>query len=102
MSLFALVLWKLFARKHDKEDIPQSIFITANILAATLFAIGHLPATEGIFGALTPVVLFRCFILNGGLGVVFGWSYRKYGIQYAMIAHAGVHVISKVIWMLFM
>ena len=35
------------------------------------------------------LVLLRCFLLNGELGLVFGWLYRKYGIQYAMIGHAG-------------
>lgn len=64
-----------------------------------LFAEGHLPATITMFGALTPLVLLRCFLLNGGLGLAFGWLYRKYGIQYAMIGHAGTHIISKLIWL---
>lgn len=101
MSLFAWILWKVFARKYDKERIPKSIFITANILAAALFAAGHLPATIGVFGSLTPVIVFRCFLLNGGLGFVFGQLYYKYGIQYAMLSHAGIHIISKVIWLIF-
>ncbi len=42
----------------------------------------------------------RCFVLNGGLGLVFGRIYRKYGIQYVMIGHAGAHIISKIIWLL--
>ena len=50
-----------------------------------------------MFGTLAPLVLLRCFLLNGGLGLVFGWLYRKYGIQYAMIGHAGAHIISKLI-----
>ena len=49
---------------------------------------------------LTPMIIFRCFLLNGGIGLLFGWLYRKYGLRYAMIAHGGCHVISKLIWML--
>ena len=31
----------------------------------------------------------------------FGWLYRKYGLRYAMIAHGGCHILSKLIWILF-
>ena len=50
---------------------------------------------------LTPMIIFRCFLLNGGFGLLFGWLYRKYGLRYAMIAHGGCHVVSKLIWILF-
>ena len=71
------------------------------MIAAILFAASHLPATWMAFGELTPMLLFRCFLLNGGFGLFFGWAYRKYGIQYAMIAHASLHIVSKLIWTLF-
>lgn len=100
MSLIAFLIWKLFYRKAAKADIPQRAFVTANILAALLFAAGHLPATISLFGQLTPLIVFRCFLLNGGLGIVFGHLYRRFGIQYAMIAHGGCHIISKLIWLL--
>lgn len=102
MSLVAFLGWKLFFRKRERENIPTGLFVAANILTAMAFAAGHLPATVGLFGELTPLIVFRCFLLNGGLGLVFGWLYRKYGIQYAMLCHAGCHIISKLVWMLFM
>lgn len=101
MSLIAFIVWKLFFKKHDKENIPTVVFVTANIVAALLFAAGHLPATISIFGALTPLIVFRCFLLNGGFGLVFGWLYRKYGIIYAMMGHALFHIVSKLIWIIF-
>ena len=101
MSLIAFILWKIFARGYDKEDIPAWVFVTANIVAATLFAAGHLPATLATFGELSPLLLFRCFLLNGGFGLIFGWLYRKYGIIYAMISHALFHIVSKLIWIIF-
>ena len=39
---------------------------------------------------------------NGGIGLMFGRLYRKHGIAYAMIAHAGCHIVSKLIWVLFL
>ena len=101
MSLIAFILWKVFARRYDRDSIPAWVFITANIVAATLFATGHLPATLAFFGELSPLLIFRCFLLNGGFGLIFGWLYRKYGIIYAMISHALFHIVSKLIWIIF-
>ena len=94
MSLIAFILKKL-TRKEG-----AGILIAANIVSALLFAAGHLPATIMMIGT-TPLIIFRCFLLNGGLGLLFGWLYRKYGLRYAMIAHGGCHIISKLIWILF-
>ena len=98
MSLIAFVLHKLFGK--GKEMPATGILVAANIIAAILFAAGHLPATAGMMG-ITPMILFRCFLLNGGFGLLFGWLYRKYGLRYAMLAHAGCHIVSKLIWILF-
>ena len=99
LSLLAWLLWKVFFRK--RETVPTGALIAANVIAALLFAAGHLPATVTAFGELTPLLLFRCFLLNGGFGLVFGWLYRKHGIQYSMVCHAGAHIVSKLIWILF-
>lgn len=91
MSLLVWILMKLTRRK--KEAVPSWCFLAANLVVAVLFALGHLPATKVLFGTITPVIFVRCMLLNGGLGFVFGLLYRKWGIQYAMVAHALVHVV---------
>ena len=96
LSLIGFLLWKLFWRKQEK--VPETALILANVLAALLFAAGHLPATVTTFGSLTPLLVLRCFLLNGGFGLIFGRLYRKYGIQYAMAGHALCHIVSKLIW----
>lgn len=101
MSLIGWILVMIFARKKEKTDLPEWILSAANILAALIFAAGHLPATMAFFGGITPVILLRCFLLNGGFAMVFGRFYRKYGIQYAVLAHFGVHLISKLILIVF-
>lgn len=101
MSLIAWIIWKVFYRKYPCENIPVGVFIAANIIAALVFAAGHLPATVAIFGELTPLILFRCFLLNGGFGLIFGWLYRKHGIVYSMVSHAVFHIVSKLIWIIF-
>ena len=99
MTLVAFVLHLLFERKRDEASTV--VLVVANVVAAMLFAAGHLPATEMTFG-LTPILVFRCFLLNGGFGLAFGWLYRKFGLRYAMIAHGACHVVSKLIWILFL
>ena len=98
MTLVAFILWKVFDRKNALPS--TAILIAANMIAALLFAAGHLPATAAMIG-LSPMIIFRCFLLNGGCGLLFGFLYRKYGLRYAMIAHGGCHVVSKLIWILF-
>ncbi len=96
MSGIAFLL-KIFSKK---ESVTDGQLIMANIISALLFAAGHLPATIMTIG-ITPMIIFRCFLLNSGFGLVFGRLYRKRGIEYAMLAHAGVHVVSKLIWLIF-
>ena len=98
MSLVAFLLWKLFAKNEEKPTV--AILMIANVVAAILFAAGHLPATLIMIGN-SPMVLIRCFLLNGGFGLLFGYLYRKHGLRYAMLAHGGCHIVSKLIWILF-
>ncbi len=98
MSLIVFLAWKLFFRRE--ADPPAGVIIAANIIAALLFAAGHLPSTVQMFGEITPMILLRCFLLNGAGGLVFGYLYRKYGIQYSMMAHAGAHIVWKIIWII--
>ena len=98
MTLVTFALWKVFDRKSERPSTV--IVVIANIIAALLFAAGHLPATAAMIG-LSPMIVFRCFLLNGGIGLLFGWLYRKYGLRYAMLAHGGCHIVSKLIWVLF-
>ncbi|MDO4490856.1 MAG: CPBP family glutamic-type intramembrane protease [Lachnospiraceae bacterium] len=102
MSVIGLILVFLFQRKTSKDQLPDWIFITANVIAALVFSAGHLPATVMFFGHITPLILFRCFLLNGSFALFFGRWFRKYGIQYAMLGHFGVHLIAKILllWVL--
>lgn len=98
MSLVAFVLHLLFECKRD--GVSVAVLVAANVVSALLFAVGHLPANDVMFG-LTPMIVIRCILLNGVFGLAFGWLYRRFGLRYAMIAHGGCHVVSKLIWILF-
>ena len=98
MSLITFAAWKIFFRREANP--PTGVLIAANILAALLFAASHLPATMQTFSEITPMILLRCFLLNGAGGIVFGYLYRRYGIQYSVMAHAGAHIVWKIIWII--
>ena len=98
MSLIAFILWKLFARNEEKPT--TAILIVANVIAALLFGIGHLSANLTLFGN-SPMIIARCILMNGAFGLLFGYLYRKHGLRYSMLAHAGCHIVSKLIWILF-
>ena len=97
MTLLSWIISKIFYKKQ----IPTKVFIISNIICALLFAALHIPATIQTFGYIDGIILFRCFLMNGLFGLGFGYLYRKYGIHYSMIAHFGMHLISKIIWILF-
>lgn len=98
MSLIAFILYKIFGKNNAKPT--NIILVISNVISAVLFAVGHLPATFQLLGN-SPIIIFRCFLLNGAFGLMFGYLYRKFGLRYAMIAHGGCHIVSKLIWIVF-
>ena len=98
MSLLVLIISKVFCK--NSKEIPVKIYVIANIISALLFAVGHIPGTMAMT-TLTPLLIFRCLILNGGIGLSFGYLYRKYGIGYTMIAHGFAHLIADTLMIVF-
>ena len=98
MSLIIFIISKLFYK--NKKEIPTLVLVIANIISALLFAAGHLPSTATMT-TLTPLIIIRCFLFNGGIGLAFGYLYRKYGIGYAMISHGLCHLLSDIIMIIF-
>lgn len=96
MSLMVVIISKIL----KKKEIPTLVLTVANILVALLFAAGHLPSTATMT-TLTSAIIIRCFLFNGGLGLAFGYLYRKYGIGYAMISHGFSHLIADICMLIF-
>jgi membrane protease YdiL (CAAX protease family) len=94
MSLFAWL--GSFISKTSEGKPTSTVFWTANILAAVLFGLGHLPATATII-PLTPLVITRAIVLNGLGGIAFGYLYWKRGLESAMIAHFSADIVLHVL-----
>ena len=98
MTLLVLGLGKIL---HTAERRPAKIvFWFANLIAALLFGLGHLPATAALL-PLTKLVVLRAVLLNGIPGVVFGVLYWKRGLESAMISHFAGDLILHVVTPLF-
>ncbi|MBA3577339.1 MAG: CPBP family intramembrane metalloprotease [Sphingomonas sp.] len=91
VSLFAWIAWRLIRRP---AVVPHWVYWVAIVLAAALFAAGHLPLLFALVSA--PPWWAICAVLLGNAvpGVLFGWLFWKHGVEAAMVAHAGAHVLS--------
>ena len=83
--------------KKMDQTLPTGIFWVANILAAVLFGLGHLPTTAAIGLPMDLLVITRAIVLNGLLGIGFGWLYWKYGLESAMVAHFSADIVLHVL-----
>lgn len=81
----SLFVW-LLAWTNRKTARPW-MFMTAIVLAALLFGVGHLPALFAIASTPGPLLIGKIVLLNALSGVVFGALFWKYGLEHAMLAH---------------
>lgn len=96
-GLMTLLVWIGWRVTQRGESLPRPALVwSAIVLAAVLFGLGHLPATAGVVPLTTPVVA-RAILLNGILGVVFGWLYWRRSLESAMLAHAMFHVCATIV-----
>lgn len=93
---FMTVLVWLGAKLGRSTQPGSGVVWSANLLAALLFGLSHLPATAALV-ALTPLVVARAIVLNGLAGVVFGWLYWRRGLLAAMVAHFAADLVLHVL-----
>lgn len=95
LGLMTLFVWA--GAKLARTNQPGAgIMWTANLLAAVLFGLGHLPATAALL-PLTPLVVTRALVLNGLAGLVFGWLYWRKDLLAAIVAHFSADLVLHVL-----
>jgi hypothetical protein len=98
--LFMLSLWAwLLTAILGRRQPTQTIFWTANVIAAVAFTAAHLPAVMVLLNAATPtdlplVVLGELLVLNGIVGLVAGQQFLRHGL----VAAVGIHFWADVVW----
>jgi hypothetical protein len=84
LSLAALGLLRVLPRR--------GALLGATVLAALLFAAGHLPGLVALGADLTPALITRTMAFNLLLGLAFGWTFLRRGLEAAIGMHAGFHL----------
>ncbi len=84
LSFFAW-LGRFVSRKTDGTPTSTVLWL-ANVIAAVLFGLGHLPMISTMV-PLTPIIVLRTLVLNGLLGIAFGYLYWTRGLESAMFSH---------------
>lgn len=97
LFLFSGLAWLLGRFWQTSSGMPASgAFWTANLLVAVLFGLGHLPATAAIT-PLTPLIVFRAIVLNGIVGLLFGYLFWRFGLEAAILAHFSTDIVLHVL-----
>jgi membrane protease YdiL (CAAX protease family) len=99
LRLFALSLLAWLGRfVHRKPNGRPSVPVLwiANVIAAVLFGLGHLPMTSALV-PLTPLIIVRAVVLNGLLGIGFGYLYCTRGLESAMLSHFSADLLLHVV-----
>lgn len=86
MSLVAWALTLLL-----RPQVRAAAMAPAIVVAAMLFAVGHLPALA-LQLDLTPAIVARTLVLNGIAGLWYGWLFWRHHLEAAMMAHAATHL----------
>lgn len=87
LFLLTLLGWlgiRVFQKKTTR--MSTATFWSANIIAAILFGLGHLPNAAMVMH-ITPTVVVLALVLNGIAAIPLGYLYWKRGLESAMIAH---------------
>jgi hypothetical protein len=97
LFLMSVLAWlgKFISHRPDGRPTTAVLWV-ANVLAAILFGLGHLPATAAIL-PITPLVIARAIVLNGLLGIAFGYLYMTRGLGSAMVSHFSADIVLHVV-----
>ncbi|GCE19956.1 CPBP family glutamic-type intramembrane protease [Dictyobacter kobayashii] len=97
LFLLSLLAWLIGLAWHMPDGKPAlGALWLANILAAVIFGLGHLPTTASLV-KLTPLLVGRAILLNGVTGVAFGYLFWQYGLEAAMLAHFTADLVLHII-----
>jgi membrane protease YdiL (CAAX protease family) len=95
-----LIVWILARSLGQRERPTAHVFWVAALLAAFMFAVGHLPLLLALVADPPLALMGNVFGLNALVGTAFGWLYWRAGLEAAILAHAMTHIVSAATLML--
>ncbi len=93
LFLMSVVAW-IAARFLHKA---RTVFLTALIVSAFLFAVGHLLGRPlPTHSAVAALYTLGVVVKSGAAGLVLGWVFWRWGLPYAMVCHFAANGLHKV------
>lgn len=93
LFLLSLLAWLISFAWHTPDGRPAlGALWLANIIAAVIFGLGHLPATAALV-KLSPLLVVRAILLNGVVGIAAGYLFWRYGLEAAIVAHLSADLV---------
>jgi hypothetical protein len=89
----------LLGRKTGRPAMAP--FWAANILSTLVFGALHISNIVVIGMPVDVVTVTSTLVLNGIIGLLFGWLYWRYGLESAIASHFTADLILKVVYVLF-
>jgi len=77
-------------------------FWAANILSTLVFGALHISNIVVIGMPVDVVTVTSTLVLNGIIGLLFGWLYWRYGLESAIASHFAADLILKVVYVFFL
>ena len=91
MTFLVWLAWALLKKATGK--VPGIYFISAIVISAIAFGLGHLPLASVLAGELTLPIVLYVVVANSLFGFVAGFLYWRRGLEAAMIGHMFAHVV---------
>jgi membrane protease YdiL (CAAX protease family) len=92
-GLMTLIVWTMWWLSGRPAQPTPAAYWTGLIIAALVFALGHLPILYALAGSPPVWVVGVALTANLLAGMVFGYLYWRAGLETAMMAHALSHVV---------
>ncbi len=99
LFLLTLIAWGIqYLAKRATSGRPNQVVLwAANVLAAVIFGLLHLPNLTALNVPVTLAMVAYIILLNGLAGLGFGWLYWSFGLEAAMLAHFFTDIILHVV-----
>ncbi len=99
LGLLSLVAWGIqWLTTRRTQGLPhRSVFWAANLFAALVFGLLHLPNLTALNVPISPFLMITTTGLNAIAGLGFGWLYWSYGLESAILAHFFMDIVLQVL-----
>lgn len=91
MTVVMWCAWRVL--QNGKGDVRWFTAAFGIVASALMFGVAHLPVSVALLGAM-PLLVAACIVVaNSAFGIVMGILFWRFGLEAAIMAHVGAHMI---------